>query len=60
MLAACVRHGDARAALNRHYAEEIERSIGLPTVELPFLEGGISGPDDLALLAESLLPEGAS
>ncbi len=60
VLAACVRHGDARAALNRHYAEEIERSIGLPTVELPFLEGGISGPDDLALLAESLLPEGAS
>lgn len=57
VLAACVRHADARAALNRHYAEEIERNIGLPIVELPYLDGGVNGPEDLALLAETLVPE---
>jgi anion-transporting ArsA/GET3 family ATPase len=57
VLAACVRHADSRAALNRHYAEEIRRTIGLPIVELPYLEEGVNGPDDLARLAEALVPE---
>lgn len=60
VLAACVRHADSRATLNRHYVEEIARSTALPTIELPFLEEGVNGPGDLARLAADLVPEAAA
>jgi anion-transporting ArsA/GET3 family ATPase len=44
-----------RAALNRHYVEELARETGLPSPTLPYLRDGLRGPDDTALLAESLL-----
>ena len=55
-----MRHADSRAALNRHYVDEIARATGLPIVELPFLDGGVNGPDDLAVLGAALVPEASS
>lgn len=55
VLAACVRHAESRAALNRQYCGEIARSTGLPLVELPYLDGGVSGPEDLEPLAAALV-----
>jgi anion-transporting ArsA/GET3 family ATPase len=57
VLAACVRHAESRAALNRRYRDRIAEDTGLPVVELPYLEGGISGPADLEPLAAALVPE---
>jgi hypothetical protein len=44
-----------RFELNRHHLVEIGRATGLPTVPLPYLPGGIRGPDELARLADALL-----
>jgi len=57
VLAACVRHAASRAALNRHYRDRIVRDTALPVVELPYLDGGVTGPADLERLAEALLRE---
>ena len=57
VLAACVRHSASRAALNRRYRDRIARDTGLPIVELPYLDGGISGPGDLERLTTPLLRE---
>lgn len=53
-LAACATHLRSRFELNRHYVGEIARETGLPVVTLPYLARGIRGPEDLAVLAESL------
>jgi len=62
VLAACVRHASSRAELNAHYRDRIAADTGLPVVELPYLDGGVSGPSDLERLADALLaePEAAS
>lgn len=56
VLAACVRHARERHALNRRHADAIRERTGLPIVELPYLDGGIGGPDDLEPLARGLVP----
>jgi anion-transporting ArsA/GET3 family ATPase len=55
VLAACVRHARERHELNRRYADEIARTVDLPTVELPYLDHGVEGPDDLEILADALV-----
>jgi anion-transporting ArsA/GET3 family ATPase len=57
VLAACVRHATARAELNAHYRDQIAADTGLPIVELPYLDGGVSGPQDLERLADALAAE---
>lgn len=57
VLAACAAHLRARFELNRHWAAEIGRMTGLPTLELPALRDGIRGPEDLERLAPGLLAE---
>jgi hypothetical protein len=54
-LAACARHLRARHELNEGYVAEIARLTALPIVRLPYLAGGIEGPDDVARLAGPLL-----
>ena len=56
-LAACAAHLRSRHELNRHWAAEIGRMTGLPTLELPYLSRGIRGPGDLELLVAGLLGE---
>jgi hypothetical protein len=50
----------ARHELNALYLERIAAETGLPLVTLPYLAEGVSGPDDVARLAERILaaPEG--
>ena len=55
VIASCASHLRSRYELNRRYVEEIARASGLPTLTLPYLRGGIHGPDDLDLLAELLV-----
>ena len=57
VMAACVRHAAERHAMNRHYVEEIAKDTALPVVELPFLDQGIRGPEDLAHLTRALVPD---
>jgi hypothetical protein len=57
VLAACVRHAASRAELNRHYRDRIAADTGLPVVELPYLDGGVSGPADLERLANALIAD---
>jgi anion-transporting ArsA/GET3 family ATPase len=54
-LAACAGYLKARHHLNRRYVDKIRRATGLPTVELPYLVEGVSGPDELERLAGLLL-----
>jgi anion-transporting ArsA/GET3 family ATPase len=54
VIASCASHLRSRFELNRRYVEEIARASGLPTLTLPYLLGGIRGPEDLELLAEVL------
>ncbi len=54
-LSACARHLRARHELNESYVAEIARLTRLPIVRLPYLIGGIDGPDDVAALADPLL-----
>ncbi len=54
-LMACARHLRARHDLNESYVAEIARLTQLPIVRLPYLIGGIDGPDDVAALADPLL-----
>jgi anion-transporting ArsA/GET3 family ATPase len=54
-LAACSRHLSERHRLNRGYVAEIERRTGLPTVCLPYLVGGIEGPEEITALAGALI-----
>lgn len=54
-LAACARTLRARHELNRRYLGEIRRSTGLPTVTLPYLAEGVTGPDALERLGAALL-----
>ncbi len=55
VLAACAAHLRARSRLNQRWTAEIARSTGLPVVALPRLPRGVTGPDDVAALAEPLL-----
>jgi anion-transporting ArsA/GET3 family ATPase len=57
VLSACAEFVQARFELNRRYTEEVASETQLPTVVLPFLEAGIRGPDDLALLGQRLTGE---
>jgi anion-transporting ArsA/GET3 family ATPase len=54
-LVACARHLRSRHELNERYVGEIARLTGLPIVRLPYLIGGIDGPEDVAALCEPLL-----
>jgi anion-transporting ArsA/GET3 family ATPase len=54
VIASCASHLRSRYELNRRYVDEIARESGLPTMTLPYLRGGIHGPDDLGALAEIL------
>jgi len=54
MIASCAAHLRSRYELNQRYVEEIARASGLPALILPFLPGGIRGPDDLGVLADIL------
>jgi anion-transporting ArsA/GET3 family ATPase len=54
VLAACAGHLRSRFELNRRYVEEIGNRTGLPVVPLPYLAGGVGGPEDLAVLARHL------
>ena len=56
-LAACLEHRCARHALHRHHVRELARATGLPLAVLPYVSGGVNGPDDLAALAAPLLAE---
>ena len=58
-LTACARHLRRRHELNQHYAAELSGSVGLPTLRLPYLAGGIRGPESLEELSESLEDEPA-
>jgi anion-transporting ArsA/GET3 family ATPase len=55
VLAACGSHLRARFELNRHWVAEIAQMTALPVVALPYLSGGIRGPEDLAQLVAPLL-----
>ena len=55
VLAACAAHLRARCDLNRRWTEEIARTTGLPLVTLPRLARGVTGPDDVEALGDSLL-----
>ncbi len=55
VLAWCARYLRARHELNRSYVEEIQRTTGLPILQLPRLSGGIQGPEQIASLARPLL-----
>ncbi len=57
VLARCAAHLHERHRLNRYYLGEITRLTGLPLVTLPYLADGISGPEDVAMLAEALADE---
>jgi anion-transporting ArsA/GET3 family ATPase len=54
-LAACARHLSERHQLNRGYVAEIERRTGLPTLRLPYLVGGVEGPEEITALAGALI-----
>jgi hypothetical protein len=58
-LAACATHLRSRFELNRQYVGEIGLETALPVVALPYLPRGIRGPEDLAVLAESLVRDPA-
>jgi anion-transporting ArsA/GET3 family ATPase len=58
--AACAAHLASRHALNRRFSDEIGAATALPVVELPLLERGVRGPDDLSRLAAALLAGEAS
>ena len=44
-LGACARHLRRRSELNQHYATELSRTTGLPTLQLLDLAGGVTGPE---------------
>jgi len=54
-LAACARYLRARHELNRLYAQRIAEETQLPILRLPYLRGGIRGPEQIASLAEPLV-----
>ncbi len=53
-LGAAVEHAVRRAELQREFLAELRAGAGVPVAELPYLDGGVSGPDDVALLAAAL------
>lgn len=55
VLAACAAHLRARSALHEHWAQALEKSVGLPCPRLPYLAEGIEGPDSLKKLGAALL-----
>ena len=44
-----------RHLLNARYLRAIAAQTGLPQVRLPYLAEGVSGPDDVARLAQAIL-----
>jgi anion-transporting ArsA/GET3 family ATPase len=59
VIASCATHLRSRYELNQRYVGEIARASGLPTLTLPYLPGGIRGPDDLDVLADVLAGAGS-
>jgi anion-transporting ArsA/GET3 family ATPase len=55
VLAACAAHLRARSALHEHWAQALEKSVGLPCPRLPYLAEGIEGPASLNELGAALL-----
>ncbi len=55
VLARCARHLRSRHQLNRRFVAEIQRTTGLPIVELPQIAEGIQGPEQISSLAGALL-----
>lgn len=55
VLAACAGHLRARWALHEHWADALEKSVGLPCPRLPYLAEGIEGPASLLKLGAALL-----
>lgn len=53
-LSACARHLRRRHELNQHYATKLSHATGLPTIQLPYLAGGVRGPESLEKLLEPL------
>ncbi len=56
-LAGCAAHLRSRYELNRAYLEHLREWTALPTIELPLLPEGVTGPADLDLLGRRLLGE---
>lgn len=56
-LADCAAHLRARYELNRTHFAELGRLTGLPLLALPHLPEGVSGPEELRILADPLLAE---
>ncbi len=54
-IARAVDHLAARQRLNARYVDEIARRTGLPTLSLPVVAGGVTGPEALRRLAGPLL-----
>jgi anion-transporting ArsA/GET3 family ATPase len=54
-LAWCARYHRARYELNLSYVAEIQRTTGLPIVQLPRLSEGVSGREQVASLSQLLL-----
>jgi len=55
VLAGCARHVLERHQLNAQHLHTIAAETGLPQVRLPYLVDGVNGPEDVALLAQSIL-----
>ena len=56
-LHACIAHRISRHALHRAHLRDLDARTGLPLVVLPYVAGGIRGPEDLAGLTAPLLAE---
>jgi hypothetical protein len=53
-LGAALAHALRRSELQRAFLSELRAEAGVPVLELPYLDGGVSGPDDIAELATAL------
>jgi anion-transporting ArsA/GET3 family ATPase len=53
-LGAALAHALRRSELQRAFLGELRADAGVPVLELPYLDGGVSTPDDIAELAAAL------
>lgn len=53
-LCAAARHRLLRGRMQGEFRARLERELGAPTLELPWLAQGVDGPDDVAALAVHL------
>ena len=54
VIAAAARHRLARAAMQRGFLAQLERALGEPARELPWLAQGVDGPEGVGALADAL------